>query len=386
MNSGSNNLALALGGGGARAAYQVGVLRCLAREFPDMRIPILTGVSAGAINTAHMANFQGNFHSSVEKLASFWEHMTIDQLFRVSPLSLAGNVFRWAAHILSGGTRFAPKTRGMVDTSPFQKFLLGVYGTDDGTMRGIAENISRGSLKAVGVTTTNYVTGQSITWVEGANVAMWQRPNRRSVPTTLTVDHIMASCALPLFFPAIRLGEQWHGDGGVRLTAPLSPALHLGAERILAISTRFQRTLTDAELAASQDYPPPATIIGSLMNSVFLDLLDYDALHMQRLNQLIAQMPPDKRGDLRAVELLVLRPSVNLESLALEYEKELPKTFRFLARGLGTRETRAASFLATLLFSPKYIRSLMQIGEEDATKQREKIAKFVMPQNAPTRA
>ncbi len=386
MNSGSNNLALALGSGGARTAYQVGVLRCLAREFPDLRIPFLTGVSAGAINTAHLANFQGNFHSSVEKLASLWEHMTIDQLFRVSPLSLSGNVLRWTAHVLSGGTRFAPKTRGMVNTAPFRRFLLGAYETDDGTLRGVGENISRGSLKAVGVTTTNYLTSQSITWVEAANAPMWQRPNRRSVPTTLTVEHIMASCALPLFFPAIQLGKQWHGDGGVRLTAPLSPALHLGAERIFAISTRFQKTPTDSELSDAQDYPPPATIIGSLMNSVFLDLLDYDALHMQRINQLIAQMPLEKRNELRHVELLVLRPSVNLESLAVEYEAELPKTFRFLARGLGTRETRAASFLATLLFSPKYIRSLMQIGEEDATKQREKIAKFVIPQNAPTRA
>jgi NTE family protein len=377
MNGGSSNLALALGGGGARAAYQVGVLRCLAREFPEARIPILTGVSAGAVNTAYLANFQGNFHNSVEKLASLWEHMTIDQLFRVSPWSLSTSMLRWGAHLLSGGTRFFPKTRGMVDTSPFRKFLMGAYGTDNGTLRGIAENLSRGSLKAIGVTTTNYATGQSITWVEGANVTMWQRPDRRSLPTTMTVDHIMASSALPLFFPAIRLGEQWHGDGGVRLTAPLSPALHLGAERILAISTRFQRTPTDAELTNAQDYPPPALIIGLLMNSVFLDLLDYDALHMQRINQLIAQVPSEKRNELRPVELLVLRPSVNLELLAVEYESELPKTFRFLARGLGTRETRAASFLATLLFAPKYIRSLMQIGEEDATKQRQKIAAFM---------
>jgi NTE family protein len=377
MDGGSNNLALALGGGGARAAYQVGLLRCLAGEFPDLRIPILTGVSAGAINTAYLANFQGRFSESVEKLSSLWEDMSIEQVFRISPVSLAGNLARWAVHILSGGTRFAPKTRGMVDTAPLRQFLRQALGTESGILHGVAANIRRGRLKAFGVTTTNYATGQSITWVEGADVAMWERPQRRSIPTTMTVEHIMASCALPLFFPAVQLGAHWHGDGGVHLTAPLSPALHLGAERVIAISTRFQKAPTAAELMAPQDYPPPATIIGSLMNSVFLDLLDYDAQHMNRINQLIAMLPEEKRGGLRPVELLVLRPSVDLELLAVEYETELPKTFRFLTRGLGTRQTRTASFLATLLFAPRYIRRLMRIGQEDAIRQREKIVRFV---------
>src|ERR1051326_4117877 len=257
MSDATTNLALALGGGGARAAYQVGVLRCLAKSFPELQIPILTGVSAGAINATFVANSRDNFREAVERLVAAWESMTIDQLFRSDPLALAINALRGGLRLVSGGAQLMPPTRGLVHTAPLRQVLLKAVESPDEALQGIAENCRQGRLKSVGITTTNYTTGQTVTWVQGDGLTMWDRPQRRGILTQLTIDHVMASSAVPIFFPAIQLGNDWHGDGGVRLTAPLSPALHLGAERILAISTRYQKTLSEADEPTTQGYPPP---------------------------------------------------------------------------------------------------------------------------------
>ncbi|MBW3535174.1 MAG: patatin, partial [Gemmatimonadetes bacterium] len=220
-------------------------------------------------------------------------------------------------------------------------------------------------------------TGQSITWVEGEDIEEWERPQRSSRNTRLTVDHVMASTALPLFFPAVKLGDAWFGDGGMRLTAPLSPALHLGADRIIAISTRYDRTQSEADRPTVEGYPPPAQVVGVLMNSIFLDLLDADALRLERINQLLASLPEHERMGLRPVELLVLRPSVDLGRLSSQYEPELPPSFRFLTRGLGTRESESPDLLSLILFQPDYLRALMEIGEKDAEARSEEIEGFV---------
>ncbi len=377
MNPTSPTVALVLGGGGARAAYQVGFLRCLARAFPKLQIPILTGVSAGAINTAFLANWMSDFKPGIERLASSWRALTVDKIFRSDPVALAGNAVRWGVRLVSGGGQLTPPTRGLVLTEPLREFLCRALEAPDGTLRGVVENIRRGRLTAAAVTTTNYATEQSITWVQGEGLTMWERPMRRSVLTTLTVDHVMASCALPLFFPAIRLGTTWYGDGGVRLTAPLSPALHLGAERILAISTRYQKTQPEADQPATDGYPPPATVIGVLLNSVFLDMLDYDAMVMQRTNALLEGRSEERPMGLRAVDLLVVRPSQDLEGLAADYEADLPRSFRYLVRGLGTLDTRRPDLLATILFAPDYIHRVMDIGEQDGERRLEEVATFL---------
>jgi len=247
----------------------------------------------------------------------------------------------------------------------------------DGVLTGVAENIRQGRLRAAAFMTTNYATGQSVTWVQGEKPEMWERPLRRSVLTTLTTEHIMASCALPLFFPAIRVDEAWHGDGGIRLTAPLSPALRLGAERVFTISTRYQRSQAEADCPANYGYPPPATVIGVLLNAVFLDMLDYDELVMQRINRLVAHLPEEQRLGLRPVELLVVRPSQDLEALAVDYEQTLPRAFRHLVRGLGTLETSRAGLLATILFAPEYVRRAMEIGEQDAAARVPELKRFL---------
>jgi NTE family protein len=197
------------------------------------------------------------------------------------------------------------------------------------------------------------------------------------VNTTLTVEHVMASAALPIFFPAVQLGEGWYGDGGIRLAAPLSPALHLGARRILAISTRYARTTAEADKPSIAGYPPPAQIAGVLMNSVFLDLLDQDAYRLERLNSLLEKLPEEEREGLRPVRLLVLRPSTDLGRLAGQYEPQLPRIFRFLTRGLGTRETESPDFLSLILFQPDYLTALMECGERDAREREDEIRAFM---------
>tara|TARA_B000000460_G_scaffold125551_1_gene88447 strand:- start:1572 stop:2147 length:576 start_codon:yes stop_codon:yes gene_type:complete len=187
----------------------------------------------------------------------------------------------------------------------------------------------------------------------------------------------MASAALPLFFPAIQLGDAWYGDGGLRLAAPLSPALHLGARRIIAISTRYDRSAEEAEKHSSQGYPPPVQVAGVLLNSIFLDLLDHDAMRLEQLNRLLADLPRDKRNDLEPVQLLTLRPSCDLGRLAHEHEAQLPKAFRFLTRGLGTTQTRSPDFLSLILFQPDYLKTLIEVGEADAMAQSDKILQFL---------
>ena len=177
----------------------------------------------------------------------------------------------------------------------------------------------------------------------------------------------------------MQLGKAWYGDGGIRLVAPLSPALHLGARRVLAISTRYERSNTEAESPSIEGYPPPAQVMGALMNSIFLDLLDHDAIRVERLNRLLASLPEDRREGLAEVELLTLRPTVDLGRLASKFEAKLPRAFRFLTRGLGTRETRSADLLSLVLFQPDYLRLLMDIGHADAQARAGEIEAFLTP-------
>ncbi len=366
-------LALVMSGGGARAAYQVGMLRWLARRRPDLHVPILTGVSAGAINAAFLASRPGEFRARVERLTDLWSHLTTREVFRVDSLSLARNVARLGLKLVSGGVAAAPRPHAAVDTTPLRSLLERELDARHDALAGIEENLGRGALRAVAITASSYTTGQSITWVQGRGIPQWERAHRKSIGTTLGVRHVMASAALPIFFPAIEIDGQWFGDGGIRLTTPLSPAVHLGAGRILAISTRYPRTRAEADQPAVRGYPPPAQIIGSLFNAVFLDLFDADALTMERVNRLMESLPPGTRRDYRMVRLMVLRPSRDLGRLANEYEAELPGAFRFMTRGLGTRETRSNDLLSLLMFQPDYLSRLIELGEADAELRRDEI-------------
>ena len=371
------DLGFVLTGGGARGAYQVGVLRWIARHWPELDVPILTGVSAGAVNIAKLAAHHGTFRQAVDELTALWSELTPERVFHVDPGTLLSTAFRWAFRLMSGGTTATPNVRGFLDTTPLRDLLEEVLVSVDGRINGIEYNLARGSLKAVALITTSYTTGQTVVFVQGRAVKPWVRPLRRTVLTELTIDHVMASAALPIFFPAVRIGEHWYGDGGVRLAAPLSPGLHLGANRLLAISTRYDRTQVESDTPTIVGYPPPAQVLGLLLNAVFLDLVDQDAVRLERLNLLLEELPPDKREGMRPVELLVLRPSVDLGRLAAEFEPQLPKAFRFMTRGLGTRETKSPDLLSMLMFQPDYIARLIHIGEADAEARAGEIIRLM---------
>jgi NTE family protein len=373
----AGTLGLVLSGGGARAVYQVGVLRGLARWLPDLRFDVVTGVSAGAINATYLAARPGPLGRDLEGLMEVWRSLSLEDVMRVDASSLWRNVLRWGSRLVSGGARLAPPVHGMVDTSPLRRLLERVIPEDDrGGIAGLEENVVHGRPRAVAVSTHDYASGQTVTWVAGAGAASWNRPLRRSAPARLTIDHVLASAALPILFPAVRLEGHWHGDGGIRQSAPLSPALHLGARRILAIATRHASSLAEPDPSQSAGYPPPAQILGQMIDAAFLDAVDEDAIHLERSNVFLRGLPPDQRRGYHPIDLVVLRPSQDLGRLAALYEPRLPRAFRFLTRGLGTRGASNADFLSLLMFVPDYAERLIALGEADAEARLEEVARL----------
>ncbi|MGH7467007.1 MAG: patatin-like phospholipase family protein [Longimicrobiales bacterium] len=372
-----SDLGIVLTGGGARGAYQVGVLSYLAKTYPNLNFPILTGVSAGAVNTAHIAAHPGTFHQALIELRALWAELRPQDVFRAGAHSLLWSTVRAAMRLVSGGVFPAPQVRSLLDTRPLHEHLEEAFAAIDGELTGIQANIKRGKLKAIALVTTSYSTGQTVVWIQGKDVAPWIRPQRITIETQITVNHVMASAALPIFFPAVRIGNGWYGDGGVRLSAPLAPALHLGANRILAVSTRYARTRKETEVPSITKYPPPAQILSIVMNAIFLDLIDQDAQRMQRINRMIERVPLEQRDGMRPVRLLVIRPSRDLGRLAAAYEPRLPPTFKFMTRGLGTKETKSPDMLSMLMFQPDYLTRLIEIGEADAEARADEIKEFL---------
>jgi len=373
----TNEVSLVLGGGGAHAAYQVGFLRCLADHCPGIRIPILTGISAGAINAAFIANHPGTFPEAIAALSEFWRNLSIEQVYDADSWSLAKKALHWGVNLLSGGLSTEAAPKAMVDTAPLRKLLQRGFGSAGGGIAGIGENIRQQRLKALAITATNYTTGQAVTWVQGRNIDMWERPHRHSVMTEITVEEIMASTALPIFFPAVKVGDSWYGDGGIRQYAPLSPSLHLGAKCIVAVSTRYKPSLAEASHAANLGYPSVAQILDVLMNAIFVDLLDQDLMGLDRVNRLLEERSPIEASNVRLVRAFTLRPSVDLARIAGKYEPNLPRSFRFLTRRLGTYKTGSYEWLSMIMFDPGYIRNIMDIGEADAHARKQELEEFL---------
>lgn len=369
-----------MSGGGARAAYQVGVLRYIARECPGIVPDIVTGVSAGGINAAYLAARREPFAQKLENLATMWSKLQIDDVFRVDIRDLTSRTVRWGGRLLAGGKHPLTPAKSLVDTHPLRELLERVLDARGGAIDGIRENLQAGWLRSVALTASSYTTGQSITWVqtrEDCLMPAWERPQRKSTNCEFRVEHVLASSSLPFLFPAIEVEGAWYGDGGIRLTAPLSPAVHLGATHILAVSTRYAPTREEADRPLVIGYPPPAQVAGVLYNAIFLDQLDSDALHMRQINGLIERVPDDRRDGLRHLELLVIRPSEDLGKLANEYEAQLPRAFRFLTRGMGTRETRSNDMLSLVMFQSDYVKRLLEMGEADAAARVGEIRRFV---------
>ncbi len=380
----NESLALMLGGGGARGAYQAGVLRAIASRHPSLRLPILTGISAGAVNTTFLASQVAPLTEATERLVRLWLSLSPDQVYNVRPLHLLTSTLGWGLRLVAGGHDPGREpTKGLLDTAPLRHFLQRALPHDDqGALPGIHQNIRSGRLDAVALSATSYTTGQSVTWVQGRDVSLWQRPQRRSELASLSVEHVMASSSLPMLFPAVKVGEEWYGDGGVRLTAPLSPALHLGATRILTIATRYSRSREEADRPLTAGYPPPAQVLSVLYNAIFLDLIDEDIMRLQRMNRLLDELPSSEREGMRLVDILVLRPSRDLGKLASEFEPRLPRAFRYLTRGLGTRRTASPDILSLLMFQHDYLRRLVELGEADVADNADRIDAFLSASSA----
>jgi NTE family protein len=375
------DLAVMLTGGGARAAYQVGLLRGIARHFPHLRFQIITGVSAGALNAMFLAAHEGTLPEKTDALRDLWCELECRHIFRFDARSLLP--FRSLLASIFPKKRWS-RPRGVVDTSPLRDLLTRILHTQPGSpIRGIARNIERGLLHSVALMTLDYNTGQSVRWVQGRSDDVFADPNRRAVATELTLEHVLASAALPFVFPAVRIGTEWHGDGGIRLAAPLSHAVQLGASRVIAMSTGYQRTFAEASTPTVLGYPPAAQILNQLVNAIFLDVIDEDVARMERMSELLRRIDPGERDGLRPIELLVLRPTQDLGKLAAEYEHYLPRSIKLATRALGAKQTESPDFVSLLMFEPHYTKRLIEIGEADVDSQLDKVRAFLGFDEAP---
>ena len=382
-----NELAVMLTGGGARAAYQVGLLKGISHHFPHLRIDIITGVSAGAINAVYLAASQGSLAEKAEQLERLWMALSCSSIYNLDWRMLLP--FRSAiASILPKRHRWAKaRVRGLLDTNPLRHLMSRVLGVPPWIpIPGIEENLRSGNLTALALMTLDYMTGQTVRWVQGRYFDIHEGPNRRTEPTRITVEHVMASSALPFVFPAARIGKEWHGDGGIRLAAPLSSAVHLGASRIIAMSTGYQRTPAEASMPLVSGYPPAAQILNQLVNAIFLDQIDEDVARMERMNEMLRKMRPEERAGMKPIDLLVLRPSIDLGKLASDYEKLLPRKLKLAVRALGGRETESSDLVSMLTFEGPYMRRLIEAGEADVQSRIDEIRAFLGEEAAPFQA
>jgi NTE family protein len=361
--------ALVLGGGGARAAYQTGVLCYVGEAFPRASVPLMTGVSAGSINAAHLAADPGAWSHRTARLTRYWEELTTDDVF--TPRSL------WRlGRSLVRGTPSPEQT--LLDTAPLRAYLDERLPTDEsGQLTGVADNLDTGRLEGLAISTSNYATLQTVTWIQGCSMQNWERPNRIGRRTELGLDHVMASTALPMVFPAVRLQDAWYGDGGLRMLDPLAPAIHMGADRLFVVSTRYERSQAEANQAArTPAYPSLFQMMGILANVLMLDVLEHDAAVLRRVNRLVRRLRPEKRSGLQPIDLLVLRPSVDLGALAGDYKVNIGGAMGTLLDFVEWQTDPPPDWLSMLLFTPDYLQRLLEVGYNDAKRQHDRIEAF----------
>lgn len=395
-------LALVLTAGGARGAYQAGVLKRIG-EIPPWRdgpspFAIVAGASAGAINGAMVAAESAHLYQATQVLARLWAQLEVRQVFRTDALSLVRGAARLVRDLALGGLLGHTVTQSLFDASPLYELIARTFPPD-----GIAAGIREGRLYAVAVSATSYHSGRSFTFVQGRpGYPIWQKSRRVVLPSVLTGAHICASAAIPLVFPPVCIpsvaGDLYFGDGGLRLTTPFSPAIRLGATRVFAIGVRSQRAadaLSREELAAAEESgtqgatilcPPLAQMCGVFLNAIFLDHLDSDLDHLRRMNELIdsyrgARSPgpgaPRVNEPMRHVTPLVLSPSEDLAMVAQRYAHRMPRLVRYLMEGLGTPDAQSADLMSYLLFDAAYTRALVDIGYRDAGERMEEIEDFL---------
>ena len=367
---------LILTGGGARAAYQVGVLKAIAELLPDKAknpFPIICGTSAGAINAASLACFSRDFGQAVGYLREVWENFHAHHVYRSDALGIARTGAHWLGALIAGWVvRTAP--RSLLDNAPLAELLRRNLDLAD-----IERAIEDGALKALCITASGYASGQSVNFFQAAEgVSTWVRQQRVSARTRITVDHLLASSAIPFIFPAVKIHREYFGDGSMRQLAPISPAIHLGASRVLVIGAGRINEPTDR--VRGETYPSLAQIAGHALSSIFLDSLNVDIERLVRINRTLSLIPPDSARDgvaLRPVDVLVISPSERLDTIAARHVRSLPWPVRMLLRGIGAMNRKGSALASYLLFEPDYPRALVDLGYRDTMARREEVLRFL---------
>lgn len=373
-------VALVMSGGGARAAYQVGVLKAIAEMLPEDApnpFPVICGTSAGAINGAALAIYATRFQEGVRRLGMIWSNFQVQQVFRSDVRGIASSGARWLVALLVGGMG-KRNPRALLDRSPLYTLLQKYLPCDK-----IQESIDAGALHAFSVTASGYTSAQSVTFFQGvSSLAPWKRARRIGCPAPITVDHLMASSAIPFIFSAIRINREYFGDGSMRQVAPLSAALHLGADRILVIGARHDAEDQPPRVKVEiEDYPSLAQIAGHVLNSIFLDSLEVDMERLQRINNTLKTIPSQYLKDggmtLRPVDVMSISPSTDIAKIAERHAFSLPRPVRYLLRGIGAYNRDGANLVSYLLFEKSYCRELMALGYEDALRHKDQVKAFL---------
>ncbi|MEO8159036.1 MAG: patatin-like phospholipase family protein [Betaproteobacteria bacterium] len=378
-------IGLILTGGGARAAYQVGFLRAVSHMLPrgaPNPFTIICGTSAGAVNAAALASNATDFHRAVRQMLMIWKYFHVNQVYRSDVLGIFGTGARWLTAMLMGGLG-KNNPSSLLDNTPLSELLRARLD-----LAGIRRSIDAGALYALSVTVSGYTSGQSVSFFQGVpGLEGWQRARRLGIPEIIDVDHLLASSALPFIFPAVPLRREFFGDGSMRQIAPISPALHLGADRVVVIGVGRQSQTPPQRLKMSS-YPSLAQIAGHALNSIFLDSLEVDIERLQRINKTISLIPREQRDRhnmaLREVNVLVISPSEEIDRIAANYWRELPRSIRFLLRGLGAARTGGATLTSYLLFEPAYCRALIALGYKDTMAKRDDVLNFINAGNIST--
>ena len=371
--------ALVLTGGGARAAYQVGVLKGIASILPRSvynPFPIICGTSAGAINALSIAGRAGPFRLRSKKLETIWHNLRASDIYRTDFWGVSANAFHVMASFLHSGYGIG-RPISLLDNTPLRQLLENYVKFDY-----LDSAISNGELEAIAISAMSYTSGQSVTFFQGQDrISTWKRARRRGEKTEINIDHLMASTAIPSLFPAVQIDNRYYGDGAVRQLKPISPALHMGARQLLIIGVSDNAN-TDKNETAVDHSPSIAQIVGHMFNSAFIDSVESDLETLRSINRLANALPESLRAnngitDLNPVDVLSISPSQSIDQIAQEHIHELPTSLKLFLRVTGANAqgggTSAASYL---LFEPGFCRKLIELGFQDAMTQREDIEKF----------
>jgi len=381
MSGQQPRLGIVLTGGGARAAYQAGVLRAVADLLPKGAgnpFPIICGASAGAINAVALAADAANYRRAARRLHAVWNSFRSDQVYRTDVPGVIKNSLAWIRAAVTGGRGHGGVS--LLDNAPLVRLLSRRVH-----FPAVQRAIEAGDLYALAVTCSGYGSGHSVCFFQSVHgVQPWRRARRIGIPATIGLEHLLASSALPFIFPAVRIEGEYFGDGSMRQIAPISPALHLGADRVLVVTVGAQMRSSHAppiETNARKRYPTLAQIAGHALNSIFLDALEADLERLHRINRTLSLVPPEalqrSRAGLRHIDVMVISPSEELEQIALRHIAELPLSIRLLFKSVGATERGGATLLSYLLFETGFCRELLALGYKDAMAKRENLLGFL---------